>query len=38
MPIVLGFDDGSHNVGKKTNVVKIPMLSFLGFDDGGHHC
>jgi hypothetical protein len=32
-PSVLGFDDGSHHAGKKTNVVKITMLSVLGFND-----
>jgi hypothetical protein len=29
MPNVLGFDDGNHHLGKKTNVVKIAMLSIL---------
>jgi hypothetical protein len=38
MPSVLGFDDGSHHVGKITNVVKIAMLSVLGFNDASHHC
>jgi len=38
MPIVLGFDDGSHHVRKRTNMVKIPMLSVLGFNDASHHC
>jgi hypothetical protein len=38
MPIVLGFDDGSHHVEKKKNVVKIAMLSVLGFNDVSHHC
>jgi len=38
MPIVLGFDDGSQHVGKKTNAVKIAILSVLGFHDVSHHC